>query len=521
MDTIEFLDRLRWYQRCAVDFAVEWAGKHRGEPGARLFMAAPTGSGKSMVELALLLQLDGWWLITPRVEIISGMLDKLGVDFNPDSQNDLLNKAWSRRIATPIVLRNVLMAGKLEPPAGLLVDEGHHDAAGTYQDLHTLCGVCPAIALSACPYRGTPRGTKALLDQWGEPTWILTYPEAVKEGVISFPCVTTVGLVDDDAISIRNGELVADEVTSATIDRLDALIDLIAEREFLSEGAPAGGCLRAPTMVSLPTMLALSVFTLRCFGLGLPSVGVTGETSHANRRAAFRQCLERRAILAQINVVSEGVDLPIRNLYDAAPTLSPVKWIQQVGRIMRPVGPDERPPEYVCTNRNLMRHGYLLDGCLPERAFKEATEAFPAPPRRAFQSRVVGLEAIGRLQPAVLPLRGGVQGLCYALSHMEGHRKVEYFAILHPARAEVIWARRENAAEAGRVVSYGRWTRCATPTDLAGFASVPSRPVTEKMMAWWQRSAAGLGLDHTVEPTRKQFPALPVLVDLRPQGVRL
>lgn len=486
---------LRDYQQAAVDHAAEWAATAR--EGDKLLLASPTGTGKSLMELATLERLSSWWIVTPKVEILAGMLDKLGVRCGNEAET--IRAAWDRRITTPIRLRAALLKGECAAPAGLIFDEGHHELAATWGDIGLLAGMAPMIAFSATPYRGTPKGTAAFRERWGEPQWVITYPEAASRGDIAIPTVRTLALVDDDEIEVRNGELVANQVDSAYSDRLPAL------------AAECAAWRDRPTLLCFPSRATARLFLSLC---NVPVRFVDGETSYADRQAAFAACLASDAILAHVDVISEGVDLPIRRLVDAAPCLSPVKWLQRLGRVMRPIK-SELPPEYVCTNRNLLRHGYLLEGCLPPGVFKQSQEEFGGKPGKRAASRVIGLEAIGRLKAVELPLRDGSTGLCYSMSAVNGFRVTEYFVAVRPDQLEPLWARREYVRLGDGRTSYGRWTRCDPPNDVQGFASLPPRPVSEKQAAWWKRDAARHGLNPDVEVTRKVFPALPVLADLR------
>lgn len=494
---------LRDYQTLAVDDIVEFFAT--AKPTHKRLYAAPTGSGKSVVEIAAQERLgDGAWILTPRLEIIAGLLDKLGVDVEPLSEDATIQAAWARRITTPIRLRNTLLRGEVAEPAQLIIDEGHHDAARSYQDLHLLCGHAPAVALTATPFRGTPQGTAFLRETWGEPVWILTYREAMQRGVIAVPVAETWPLVDDDIIEIERGELVASRVEAETKSRLEQAARMAADRFYR-------GAWDRPTMFSLPSRETAGLLAAVLTAAGCPCLAVEGDTPHAERQSAFRSAVECRAALAQIDVVSEGVDLPIRRLIDLRPTLSPVKWLQQLGRITRP---SEMPPHYICTNRNLLRHGYLLEGCLPSAAIKASQAAFCGPGKRA-ASRAVGLEAIGRFVPNAIPLVSGLVATGYAVSTTNGFDRTDYFVIVHPTKADAIWARKRSVVQEDGTKQWGKWERCEPPSDLEGFASARPSPLTDKQQDWWDRAAKRHGLDPEAEVNARTFSALPVLADLR------
>jgi superfamily II DNA or RNA helicase len=506
--------QLRDYQAIAIDRCLDWFDT--AEPSSRLLMASPTGTGKSVIELDLQRRADEMfggetWIVTPRVEIIEGFLDKLGWSPFGVPEPEVVRAGIEHHIITPVRLRNRLISGSMRSPDRLILDESHHDLAETWQQIHTLCQA-PAIGFTASPYRGTPKGTALMRELWGEPTWILTLPQAIDRGVLSLPDCEIWPLIDDDVIDVQNGELAASQVTAAVADRLEE----VAARATGLWCTHHNARWDRPIMFSVPSRECAELLSRLLRRGGGDAYAVTADTPRAERRFAFDSCINRRAALVQINVVSEGVDLPIRRLVDLSPCLSPVKWIQQLGRITRPVGKGEGPPHYVCTNRNLLRHAYLLEGCLPPKIITQAQKEFGIGTRHA--TRAFGLEAIGRLKGAELPCYDTTIATCYAVSAMEGLARREYFVILHPGREDPIWATRVNTATAGEERQYGRWQRCEPPTDLHGFASIPPAPLSEKQAAWWKWSARRCGLDPNAEVTRKNFQALPVLMDI---GVRV
>lgn len=505
--------QLRDYQQTAVDYAVDWA--NHAERGKRLMLAAPTGTGKSFVELALQERIAGSILVSPRIEIIDGLLNKIGIKSIHTTTDWVVEQAERCNIYTPIRLRNQLLAGEVKAPPLLILDEAHHDSAESWQDLHLLCGYPPAVGLTASPFRGTPKSTATFRREWGEPVWVLTFPEAVERNVLSMPVCTTVPLVDDDLIEVSNGELVAKQVNEAVAGRLEAAADLVVNglegRGSEWKGPEGKDCFDTPTMFAVPSLECVESLRIVLESKGIHGAVVTGKTPYSERQTAFRACLECKAVLIQVAVVSEGVDLPIRRLIDLSPTLSPVKWLQQFGRITRPGGHSY----YTCTNRNLLRHGYLLDGCLPPSAMQQAQAVFP-PSTRSMGLRAVGLESVGRLKPADIPLKGGLKALLYAMSSMEGHKRTDYCVIVHPIKEDILWARKDSlrSEQTGELV-WGKWYRCEPPTELTGFASLPPQPLTDKQKHWWMRAAASWGLDAGAKINKKQFPVLPVLMDLR------
>ena len=470
------------FQREAVQRAVD--SLLRGNK--RLLIASPTGTGKSLMQLEVQSQLNGCWIVSPAIEVIDGYMRKLGVsDGNP----------FDHCITTPTVLRNRLMSGALtaDKVKYLLLDEAHHHNASIWQELDLLADV-PSVGWTATPYRGTPRGTAVFRGTWGEPYWAITYPDAVRSGYITMPKCKVVPLVDDDKVEIKAGQFVVSKMEHATGSRLDAIMEL--GREYIGQ---------APLFFAFPSK-ELCVAAQRA--ADYPTVIVSADTPRAERLAALAAVMEKKAALIQIRIVSEGVDLPLRVLIDADATLSPVEWLQRLGRITRPGGEST----YICTNRNLLRHSYLLEGLVPVEELREAQDAWGGWGERL---RVrAGLENFGRFKALPVKLANGLQAECYMVESVDGDGKTQqYAAILHPAYAEPLWASRANTRG-----SYGKWAFCPAPEDVTGFRSTPAGPITPKQRDWWQRSAATYGLDPSVEPNRRNFCVLPILANL---GVKL
>jgi hypothetical protein len=126
----------------------------------------------------------------------------------------------------------------------------------------------------------------------------------------------------------------------------------------------------------------------------------------------------------------------------------------------------------------------LLEGILPSAVVHEAQAAFPRPSKRA-GIRVVGLEGLGRFRATELPLLGGLAGVMYAFSALQGNQVTEYTVLLHPARMTPIVAMRRNQRRDDGTPAYGRWVRLPElPAITDGFASLPPGKLTEKQQRW-------------------------------------
>jgi len=463
--------------------------------------SAPTGSGKSRCMLEVHQARPNSFLVSPSLTILGSMLHKLtGADPSAMSQKQFESSCLANRMATPIKVRNLLAAGKLNPLPDLWqFDEAHHNLA----DIYTLISaMCPGrkVGWTATPFRGSPQATMAWRKLWDDIVPILTYREAAAGGFINVPIPTVLPLIDDDQLAISNGDFTVRSATALMRIRLDDLIEI--SRPWYHD------IWDRPTGYVVPSIEIARELTTRLSGAALSAAVIDASTSWTDRQTILAGNLRREVAIVSIGVLAEGIDHAFRRLIDCAPTMSPVKALQVWGRVMRPVKKEESRPELICCNRNLERHLYLLSGCWPPAVLAQAQKAFGKVSKRV-GARVLGLETLGRLKATELPLADGSRGLMWCFARTDGSQVRQYAVLLHPASAEPIVASRVNS-----VVVYGKWEPCELPDLEGGWTSVPASAVTEKQRSWWRRSALGHGLDPDYEPDRRQFAALPLLTDL-------
>ena len=507
------------YQQNAIDRILH--GVH-GNGQYRECIAGPTGTGKSVVELyAHEYTFPHSWIITPRVEIITGMLEKLNlpsdVYLDKLTYDKICDYAETLCITTPIRFRNRLLAGKYTEPHALYIDEGHHSEANSYEQIELLCGKADYTALTASPYRGTPRGTMAFRAKWGSPHWMITYKDAYARGFISMPTVETWPVVDDDLCEIgSNGEFVISRLVSEYKDKFEYVL-----RKFIADGFTvemAGMHFPIePTLVTVASSQMMPYLEHAAARCGFQVCCITDETPYKMRQDAFKKCLARTHLLVHINTVTEGVDLPIRIHIDLAPCTSPVAFVQRFGRGTRPLWDEITYSYYICTNRNIERHGYLLDGLLPVEKLTEAQSAFPNVSDRQGM-RAFGLESLGRMKGTRIKLTNGLKATTYHCTHMDGIHKREYFVIVHPQYSNVLWFEKvsaaTNQADGRTTFDYGKWVVSESPEKLSGFRSSKPYALTDPQKNYWNKSATRCGIDPAQPLDVRTFQIVPVLCDV-------
>jgi len=507
----------RDFQREAVDSIKE---NIRTNPDQWHLYSSPTGTGKSIIQLTALDEIEDSILITPRLEIIAGMMEKVGERVDGLNDTELVNLSWKRYgIITPIRLRNILARGEMPfMPSVLLIDECHHDTARTYKDITMYLNGCPKVGLTATPYRGTPKGTKEFLSQWGDTINVVMQladttaddgsiiKGAVSRGFYQIPDTTIWPLLDDDMIDVANGEFKVSTVESKLEDSYDIIVSNC--KPFYCQKMRVWD---KPTIFSLPGQKAVNELHARFKRAGINTVVVTQDTKRVDRINAFTDVVTCHAALLQINVVSEGVDLPIRRVIDCSPTMSPVRWMQQVGRIR--FGDDT--PEYICCCRNLERHCYLWEGLLPNDKVAEAQQAFTDDEDKPIYSkrsgtRVVGLEGLGKFTTTPVHLLNGTIGFMYNLVSTANNIRTEYLCYIHPSHPEPIVGIKVSTSD-GVKMSWGKWSLIESIPDLKGCQSVKVYALTEKQEKRWYADAERLGLNPHREVNTREFQILPFL----------
>lgn len=492
-------DKYAW-QPEVIDFGVNWF--NTAIQGDRICLQSPTGTGKTYCQLGILKRLDHCIIVAPKHEIIDGYLKKLGIK-NYANVDEATRYALG--FATPIYLRNRLLEGLYQPPNYLMFDEAHHLLARSWMDIWALCAQVPIMGFTATAFGGTPKRTKEFREFFlGKIKTIMNYPQAAKLGLVSVPKVDIFPLIDDDLIGIRNGEFQIESVCSLTKSKLIHVGEkLYSYYNFETKRFDKS------TIIAWPqTELMINATNVIKNVLKLPLEFITHKTPREERRRLFKLVVEKKIALGQINVISEGVDLPLERLIDLAPTMSPIKFLQILGRIMRP-GLNN---EYIMCNRNLLRFGHLLAGVLPADVMRDTQLAFP--PSERMGVRVIGLEGLGKFKAVELHFVDGLIGHMYSISRLEGFERVDYCCIVHPLCINPTWAVKHSKSKNGKL-DWGRWEKCKPIEELDnGFASLPPVPVSEAQMEWWLSEATNCGLDVSKEVNRKSFQALACLCQI-------
>lgn len=479
------------FQQRGVEMGFTVCADPSGPPPHRLLLASPVGTGKSYVARGIQARLAQHGvrcgIFSSRVDILLGIADKGGYAPAPDtSEAKMLAALEQLDLWTPMRYLNALNAGRVAAYDTVVLDEGHHSIAPTWNEVLATAG--KAVALTATPYRGTPRGTEELHVEWGKPVWLITLREAVARGINSMPAFTVCPVLDDDTVEVVAGEFSEAGLDDLISPKLAAICDDIAAH---STPGAAG-------VTVVPSRAMAAQFADELAARGLRTAVVIGDTPVRERPALYDACERGELHLVVVAVLAEGVDRRFSEMFCVRPMRSPVAAMQLWGRMAR------RASVIRDYSRNVERFAYLWDGLLPLSTVREVQAAFGSPSKRA-AARALDIEGVSRLKRLPIPLLDGVWAEGYMLQRTDTRGITEQFAVIYAPWLEkpIVASRPHNRAD---------WSKTEIPAGLDGYNTLTdTQPMSDNQKKWWKRAARGLGLDPEAKVNRRIFAFLPAL----------
>jgi superfamily II DNA or RNA helicase len=339
---------LRYYQK--RDLAEIWALFQQG--CRRVCYVLPTAGGKTITFVSLVAWLAAKdcrvVIVVHRQELVDQTCEALaavgltvgiiasGHDENPDAPVQVA-------MAQTLVRR----LDRLKDVSFLVVDEAHHALADTWRTILNAAPQAYLLGCTATPERLDGAGLAAVFDK-------LVGKSTVREGIENkwlskFVIYVPERLVDLSGTRTVAGDYVASEL-AARMGSGRVLADVRDEfRRRFEERTAIAFC---------PT-IAHSQFTAAelCSG-GVRARHVDGDTPSSERRALIA-ALETGEVqvLCNCSLISEGLNVPsVGGIIDLRPTKSLARFIQQVGRALRPADGKDRAIilDYA---GNVFRHG--------------------------------------------------------------------------------------------------------------------------------------------------------------------
>jgi len=310
--------QLRDYQDRAVETMIDKLGN-------RPILVSPTGSGKTTMatEIVERLGLPTLWL-AHRKELIDQAAERLaahgldagivmaGYKSDPDAQVQVAS-------VQTLVRRN-------KPPAGLVVvDECHHAAADSYQNILAEYGDAALIGLTATPFRLDGRG---LGDLFGELVVAAWPDELCTSGYLHKPRVWA-----SKAPDLRGVRVVAGDYSVGALAERTNTAELNADIVETWRKRAAG----KRTIAFAVDIEHSEAITGAFEEAGIAAEHLDGRTPRAERDAILdRLASGETLVVSNCMVLTEGWDLPaLECAVIARPTASLNLHLQMIGRVMR------------------------------------------------------------------------------------------------------------------------------------------------------------------------------------------
>jgi ATP-dependent helicase IRC3 len=301
---------------------------------ARPLVALPTGTGKTVIFGYLLARgASPALVLAHRDELIRQAVDKLLV-VNPDFEVGVV-KAEQNEVSAPVVVASVQTLARPNRLSQLcqdfrtiVVDEGHHAVADTYQRILEHVGsLAPGgpltVGFTATPERADKVGLGAVWDK-------IVYQKSLLDMIIAgYLCdVRAVRITlqaNLDQVHTRHGDFVESELEGAMLDA-DAPVHVVQAYQDHAAGRKA--------LVFTPTVQLAYAMRDAFQSAGIAAEGLDGTTPLEERRGILRRLHSGETpVVCNCGVLTEGFDEPsIDCIIVARPTKSKPLYIQMVGR---------------------------------------------------------------------------------------------------------------------------------------------------------------------------------------------
>ena len=309
-----------------------------------VMMQMPTGTGKTVVLASLVKQYlnrdadCSVLIVAHRIELIEQIGEHLrgyGIAYGVIAGGRKTKKAESVMVASIQTLSSKLSTlGSLLYPSLVVIDEAHHALAKTYQILWAAWPEAKFLGLTATPYRMSGDGFtdlfEVLVDSW-------SVKQFIADGWLS----------PYDYYSIRPDSEEQQEIDSLRKRGADGDFQMKELREKLDVRPSIEKLFEAFERFAFDKKgiiyaidIAHAEHIAEFYRLqGVNAVAISSKTPAKERAEVIRTFREenRIQILVSVDLFSEGFDCPdVEFIQMARPTLSLAKYLQMVGRGLRP-----------------------------------------------------------------------------------------------------------------------------------------------------------------------------------------
>lgn len=253
----------------------------------------------------------------------SRLLDSMGID-----HGIIKGDHWRNRPHLPLQIASVqTLVRRDKPPADIvIVDETHLARARSYELILEHYPNAVLLGLTATPWRADRKGFTKLFD---EIVLVAKPAELVAQGYLIDPRTYVPSIPDMAGVKMHAGDYSARDAQKA-MERSVLVGDIVSHWRRFADGRPTIGF---ACTVEHSQMLAQAFCDA-----GIAAEHVDGGFSDKDRDAVFERLAGGATLVVwNVSLVAEGYDLPMLSCCIlAAPTKSLTRYVQCVGRIMRP-----------------------------------------------------------------------------------------------------------------------------------------------------------------------------------------
>ncbi|NEQ29831.1 MAG: DEAD/DEAH box helicase [Leptolyngbya sp. SIO4C5] len=319
---------LRDYQERLLKAILEqWAHHRRG------LAQLPTGGGKTLLAAAIALEFakrgERILFLAHRKELVFQAAEKIarttgastglilaGYPLEPDAQIQIASlQSLPTRLSS------------FESFGAVLIDEAHHTPAASYRKVLDAFPDSYVLGLTATPSRLDGTGFSDLFD------FLVCGPtvaELIEQSYLSrFKLFASSNPMSTEGVRTRQGDYSAGDVA-----RENNIVQLAGDLvSAYQQRCPASRCL----------VFAINVSHSKAIAAQYRAAGIAAQHLDGRTPASDREAILRRFAIGEVKVLTncslfdEGLDIPaIEAVQIAKPTKSLVKWLQMVGRALRP-----------------------------------------------------------------------------------------------------------------------------------------------------------------------------------------
>ena len=307
--------------------------KHWKNGQTKVLAQLPTGAGKTICFATIASEFacrgEKVIILAHREELVLQAADKLRSVTN--QQVSIIKAKYKPNYSLPVQVASVLSLVRrksvIDKVGLIIIDEAHHSTAKTYRQIIERYPDAYQLGVTATPIRLDGIGFRDLFD---ELVCGLTIKELIKQKYLSRFRL----YADPNPMSTKGVRMAQGDFSVKGLENANNLIQLSGQLiESYLEQAKGKRCLVFAINVDHSMMIAA-----RYNQAGIPARHLDGTTPSQERQEILEQFRQGKIlVLTNCQLFDEGLDIPaLEAVQVAKPTKSLTKWLQMVGRVLRP-----------------------------------------------------------------------------------------------------------------------------------------------------------------------------------------